>query len=108
MTGPPAVVLVLCTAATADASVLADRLLEERLCACVNLLGPLASRYRWQGRIEEAQEMLLLIKTRADLVPTLRARIQALHAYQVPEVLEFSSSGGLDAYLAWVREACRP
>ena len=101
------VVLVLCTAPESSARDLADRLLDERLVACVNLLGPMPSRYRWEGKIEEAQEMLLLMKSTSALAPRLRARVAELHSYDVPEVLEFAAAAGLEPYLAWVRESCR-
>jgi periplasmic divalent cation tolerance protein len=102
-----AVVIVLCTAPAQNAQALADRLLAERLVACVNLLGPMRSRYWWEERIEEAEEVLLLCKTRRDLAAALRDRIVALHPYQIPEVLEVAVDGGLPAYLAWVQASCR-
>jgi periplasmic divalent cation tolerance protein len=102
------VVLVLCTAPNPDADGLADALLQEQLVACVNLIGPVRSRYRWQGAIESGEEMLLLMKTRASLTGRLRARIAELHPYQVPEVLEVGIDGGLSTYLEWVLAECRP
>ncbi|MCA8954523.1 MAG: divalent-cation tolerance protein CutA [Planctomycetes bacterium] len=83
-----------------------DRLLEERLVACVNFLGPVRSRYRWQGALEEAHEMLLLLKTSPAARERLRQRIVELHPYEVPEVLELGVDSGLPAYLAWVTECC--
>jgi periplasmic divalent cation tolerance protein len=100
------VYVVLCTVPPAQATALADRLLAERLVACVNLVGPMRSRYRWQGEIEQADEMLLVMKTTGARRPALRERIVALHEYEVPEVLELPAAGGLAAYLAWVGECC--
>jgi periplasmic divalent cation tolerance protein len=100
------VFLVLCTAPENEAATLADQLLEERLAACVNLIGPMTSRYRWEGRIEEGREMLLLIKTTAGKKSALRRRIVDLHSYSVPEVLEFAVDSGLPAYLGWVADSC--
>lgn len=102
-----AVHLVLCTAPPERAAAITGPLLAEGLCACVNELGPVRSRYLWQGKVEEAVEVLLLIKTRSDLVPALRKRIVELHPYQVPEVLEFAASGGLQAWLDWVGSSVR-
>jgi periplasmic divalent cation tolerance protein len=98
---------VLCTAPAERAGPIGAALLAEGLCACVSELGPLRPRYVWQGKVEEAVEVLLLIKTRSDLVAALRQRIVALHPYQVPEVLEFAAAGGLPAYLEWVAASVR-
>lgn len=81
---------------------LARTLIEERLAACVNLVPGVQSFYRWQGRLEESAELLLVVKTRADRSAALAARIQALHPYELPEVLELAASGGSTAYLDWV------
>jgi periplasmic divalent cation tolerance protein len=82
---------------------LARALVEERLAACVNLVPGVRSIYRWQGAVEDAAELLLVAKTRADRCRALAARIQALHPYELPEVLELAASGGSPAYLDWVR-----
>ncbi len=100
------VVLVVSTVPEREARGLADRLLEEKLVACVNMLGPVVSRYRWEGKIEEGQEMVLLMKTLASRKERLRQRIQELHSYTVPEVLEFDVDSGLGGYLEWVRRCC--
>jgi len=99
--------IVLCTVPEADAERLATSLLDSRLCACVNLIGPVRSRYVWNGKIEASSEILLFIKTRADLVTSLRDAIRARHGYEVPEVLEVPASGGLESYLDWVAQTCR-
>jgi periplasmic divalent cation tolerance protein len=102
------VCLVLCTAPAAAAQHLADALLEQRVAACVNLLGPVQSRYWWQGRIEQADETLLLIKSRRPLLDALRQAVRAAHPYEVPELLVFAVDAGLDEYLDWVAASCRP
>ncbi|MCA8974909.1 MAG: divalent-cation tolerance protein CutA [Planctomycetes bacterium] len=110
MTAPVAVV-VLCTAPVAGNAEgrlggreLAQRLVEERLCACVNLLPSVQSCFRWEGRVESAEEMLLIAKTTPAAAAALRARIVELHPYDLPEVLELPASGGLPAYLAWLAD----
>lgn len=100
------VTVVLCTVPEAEAAALADRLLEEHLVACVNLVGPVQSRYRWEGALEQAQEMLLVMKTAGPVAERLRQRIAELHSYDVPEVLEFHADSGLPAYLSWVAQSC--
>jgi periplasmic divalent cation tolerance protein len=102
------VALVFCTVPAAEARSLVDRLLDERLIACANILGPFTSRYRWKGKIEESEEIGLLMKTRGDLLPGLRRRVQELHSYEVPEILELAVQGGLQAYLDWVVDSCGP
>jgi periplasmic divalent cation tolerance protein len=93
---------------TASAGRIAAALVEERLAACVNLLPGLRSVYRWQGQVEVADEVLLLIKTRADAYPALQERLLALHPYELPELLAVEPAAGLPAYLAWVAEHARP
>ena len=90
-----------------EARPMVDALLGDKLVACVNLIGPVVSRYSWEGAIEEGQEMLLVMKTTDARREALRDRIAELHSYDVPEVLEFAVAGGLPAYLTWVADACR-
>jgi len=99
--------LVLCTVPEAEARPLVDRLLEERLIACANLLGPVTSRYLWEGAVEESAEVLLVLKTAAATRLALRERIVELHSYDVPEVLEFAVDGGAGPYLDWLVASCR-
>jgi periplasmic divalent cation tolerance protein len=107
VTSGPAIV-VLVTAGSADEAARIGRtLVEERLAACVNVVGPIRSIYRWQGAIEEAAEHLLVVKARAVDLAALDARIRALHSYDVPEVLALPVGGGSAAYLAWLDEATK-
>jgi periplasmic divalent cation tolerance protein len=80
-------------------------MVEERLAACVNVVGPIRSIYRWEGAVEEAEEHLLVMKARAADVPALTARVRALHSYDVPEVVALPLTGGSEAYLAWLATA---
>ncbi len=84
---------------------LARALVEARLAACVQVLGPVASVYRWQGRIEEAREWLCLAKTRRALYGRVEAFIRERHTYEVPEIIEVPISSGSERYLAWLEEA---
>lgn len=102
------VLIVYCTCPdAATASAIADALVAERLAACVTTLPGARSTYRWQGRIEHAEEQLLLIKTLPAHLPALTERVQALHPYELPEVLAVESAGGLAPYLHWVAEQTR-
>lgn len=86
----------------ATAAQIARRLVEDRLSACVNLLPPVRSVYRWQNAVEEASEVPLLIKTAADRFSEVEAAIKALHPYEVPEIIALPITRGLPAYLAWM------
>ena len=103
---PPSTVLVLTTLpADADAGAFGRVLVEERLAACVSVLGRLHSVYRWNGAIEEACEQQLVIKTDASVVEALKRRIGTLHPYDVPELLVVPVSDGSEAYMSWVRQS---
>ena len=102
----PDVVLVLTSiAAEADGAVLARTLVDERLAACVNVLPPMTSVYRWKGQVEQDREQQLIIKTTRDKLPALEARVKELHSYELPEFVVIAAGGGADAYLKWVEEA---
>jgi periplasmic divalent cation tolerance protein len=81
---------------------IADALVGARLAACVQVVGPIASTYWWQGEISSAQEWLCLAKTRADLYPQVEAAIREAHSYDIPEILALPVVAGSDAYLGWV------
>jgi periplasmic divalent cation tolerance protein len=85
-----------------SANALALALVESRLAACVNILPRLQSIYRWQGKIESAPEIPLLIKSTAAAYPALEARIRELHPYEVPEIVALAIDRGLPEYLNWV------
>ena len=89
----------------AEAERIARVAIEERLAACANILGPCHSIYRWQGKVEEADEVAAIFKTRADRAEALIARIAELHSYEVPAAVIWPVSDGLPAYLDWVSEA---
>ena len=98
-----AAVVLTTLAAEADAAALARTLIEERLAACVNVLPPMTSVYRWKGDIEQDREQQLVIKTTLARVPALQSRIGQLHPYELPEFLVLAGSAS-GAYLAWIRE----
>jgi len=98
------VVLVTCPSA-AEARRIARAVVEARLAACVNILpGAVISIYRWKGKVESAKERLLLIKTSRKLLAKLRAAIERLHSYDVPEFIALPVAAGSPAYLAWIEE----
>lgn len=100
--------LVTCTCPDAvSAQTLAQALVEVRLAACVQVLPGLRSTYRWQGRIESADEVFLLIKTWDDRLERLVATIRSRHPYELPEIMAVEAVGGLAPYLAWLYDETR-
>jgi periplasmic divalent cation tolerance protein len=81
---------------------IARTLVEERLAACANILGPCRSVYRWQGRVEDSSEVAVLLKTRAGEADRLIARLAQLHSYDVPAAVAWPIANALPAYLQWV------
>lgn len=90
-----------------SADALATALVKEKLAACVNQLPGVQSIYEWQGQLQRDCEVLLLIKTTAQIWPTLRDRIQAIHPYDVPELIALPIEAGSQPYLQWLRENSR-
>ena len=100
--------LVFTTLPNADkAAEIARALVEERLAACANLLPAVRSIYRWEGKIRDENEVLVLLKTRAENVERLKARILELHPYEVPEILAVPVESGYQAYLDWLSAQTR-
>lgn len=88
----------------AAAQNLAYRLVERKLAACVNIMPGVQSVYRWQGAVEQAQEVTMLIKTTQRRYPDLQAAIQAHHPYKTPEIIAVPITAGLPAYLDWIAQ----
>jgi periplasmic divalent cation tolerance protein len=91
----------------AEAERISRALVERRLAACVQVLGPIASRYRWQGTVEEAREWQCLAKTEADRYGEVEAAIRDLHSYEEPEIVATRIVAGSRGYLAWISESLR-
>lgn len=86
---------------------MAEALVGERLAACVHLIGPIRSVYRWQGKLCRDDEHLLFIKTTRDRYASLEARVLDLHPYEVPEVISLPVEDGAESYLSWLRDQTR-
>jgi len=80
----------------------AQQLVDRRLAACVNIVGPIRSIYRWKHKVHNEPEYLLLIKTTAEQAAQLQSSFKGLHPYELPEVVELSVHGGSEDYLAWL------
>jgi periplasmic divalent cation tolerance protein len=101
--------IALCTVPDAGtAERLARLLIEKHLAACVNIMPGLTSVYDWQGQIETADELLLLIKTRSDRYPGLEAAIRDSHPYELPEIISVPIGQGLEAYFNWIDQTLTP
>lgn len=90
------------------ARALAARLVEQRVAACVNILAPCHSLYRWEGKVEEGEEVPLLIKTSAARYAALEEAIRAYHPYELPEIVAVRIEKGLPDYLVWVAASTAP
>jgi periplasmic divalent cation tolerance protein len=97
------VVLVTC-GSEEEAIKIANILVEEHLAACVNIVSPIRSIYRWEGKIWDEKEWLLVIKTRKKRFPEIEARVKSLHSYSVPEIISLSITDGSSSYLNWLKE----
>jgi periplasmic divalent cation tolerance protein len=101
--------VVLVTAGSlAEAEGIAEALVTEQLAACVNIVGPIASLYRWKGGLQRDEEQLLVIKTRATLFADVERRVRALHSYETPEVIALPVTAGSQPYLDWLLASTLP
>jgi len=91
----------------ADGQAFGRAIVEERLAACVNLLAPMESVYRWEGRVEYESERQIIVKTSRDRLAALWDRVRELHPYEVPEFIVLPIADGNEAYLRWIRDATK-
>jgi periplasmic divalent cation tolerance protein len=99
----PIVVLVTC-GSEEEALKIANALVESRLAACANLVAPIRSIYRWEGKIWDEKEWLLMIKTQKQRYEEVEKRVKSLHSYSVPEIVSVPITAGSSAYLNWIKE----
>jgi periplasmic divalent cation tolerance protein len=104
----PDYVHVLTTVGSAEeAERISAALVDRRLAACVQVIGPISSRYRWQGRVEEDREWQCLAKTEASRFPEVEATIREIHTYDEPEIIAVPIVAGSKGYLNWISENVR-
>ncbi len=103
--GSTHVVVLVTAGSTREAEAIGRALVEDRLAACVNISAGVRSLFRWQGAIEDQEEVLLLVKSRGDLVPSIVQAVKRLHSYTVPEVIALPILAGSPSYLAWIDES---
>jgi periplasmic divalent cation tolerance protein len=101
--------LILVTTGSEEQAVsIARALVSERLAACVNIVGPVRSIYRWRDAVNDDREYLLIIKTRATLYMKVETRVRELHSYEVPEVLALNADRGSPPYIKWLLDSTGP
>lgn len=98
------IVVYVTVGSAAEGDRLAHALVEERLAACINRIGKVQSVYRWEGKVEQSEEELLIIKTRRELFSVLEKRVRELHSYAVPEIIALPILEGSRDYLQWLKD----
>ena len=96
------IIVLVTTATKEEAEKIVQHLLNAKLIACGNIVGPVTSFFRWSGKVERAEEYLALMKSRKDLFAKLSEAVKALHSYEVPEILALPVVEGSKAYLDWL------
>ena len=96
------IVILVTAGSESEAETIAKALVEERLAACVNILNPLRSIYRWEGKVVDDHEWLLVIKTQNERFAAVEEKIKALHSYQLPEIIALPILKGSTPYLHWL------
>jgi len=99
----PIIVLVTC-GSEEEALKIANALVDARLAACVSLIAPIRSIYRWEGKIWDEKEWLLIIKTQNQRFEALEKKVKSLHSYSVPEIISLAILEGSPSYLSWLEE----
>jgi periplasmic divalent cation tolerance protein len=98
-------IILTTTGSREEAEKIANALVQRELAACVNIVGPITSIYRWKGAVESSEEFLLLIKTTEDAFSPVRDAVRELHSYELPEFVELGISRGEGKYLAWLEKS---
>ncbi|MEM3673010.1 MAG: divalent-cation tolerance protein CutA [Candidatus Bathyarchaeia archaeon] len=96
------IVVLVTTSSKEEAEKIANSLLNERLIACANIIGPVHSLFWWTGKIDRAEEYVLLMKSRENLFDELSKRVKTLHSYEVPEIIALPVVKGYKAYMEWL------
>jgi periplasmic divalent cation tolerance protein len=101
------IVILVTTSSEPEAHKIADLLLSRRKAACVNIVPKVDSSFWWQGKLDSARESLLIIKTKASLLPEIVDLVKAAHSYEVPEIIALPIIGGSEDYLRWIDDEVR-
>jgi periplasmic divalent cation tolerance protein len=101
------IVILITTGSSDEATTIARTLVDEHLAACVNIIPGVRSYFFWEGRTQEAAEVLMICKSRMLLMDAVIARVKMLHTYTIPEIIALPIAAGLPNYLAWVTDATK-
>ncbi|HLN88514.1 MAG TPA: divalent-cation tolerance protein CutA [Candidatus Binatia bacterium] len=101
------IIVTVTTPNKEEAEKIAQSLLNEKLIACANIINPVTSFFFWSGKVERAEECLMVMKSRLDLFEELSERLKSLHSYEVPEILAVPIVKGSEAYLDWMGEVLK-
>ena len=96
------VVVLITTVTEEEAHNIAELLLNQRISACVNIVPRVSSLFRWHGKLDSAQESLLIVKTRTSVLPTIIEMVKSAHSYEIPEIIALPIVGGNEDYLKWI------
>ena len=102
------IIILVTTKDKQEAETISQKLLKERLIACANIVNPVTSFFHWLGKVERAEECLIIMKSRADLFGQVADHVKSLHSYEVPEVLALPIVEGSKAYLDWLSVVLKP
>jgi len=106
MKRPDGIVVFITVGSEEEGRKIARLLVKEKKAACVNIVPGVDSLFRWKGRINSARESLLLVKTKASLLPEIISLVKQIHSYEVPEIIALPVIGGSEDYLKWLDSAC--
>jgi len=101
------IVVLVTTANKEEAERIVNRLLEDKLIACANILSHVASMFMWAGKIERTEEYLVLMKSRGDLFESIAEAVKELHSYEVPEIIALEIANGSERYLNWLETSLK-
>ena len=102
------IIVLATTNSKQEAENIAQKLLEQKLIACANIVGPISSHFHWDGKVEQAEEFLVLMKSRSDLFEEISETVGKLHSYEVPEIIALPIMAGSKAYLDWLGTSLQP
>ena len=100
------IVVFITSVSKEEADKIADVLVSSGLAACVNMVQGVKSVFMWKGKVEKADEVLLVVKTRREMFTMLMGEVKRLHSYEVPEIIALPLIGGSQDYLDWIDEVC--
>jgi periplasmic divalent cation tolerance protein len=107
MTGADRVIVLISAGSEEEAHKIAKLLVNNKKAACVNIVPGVDSLFCWNGKIDSARENLLLVKTRASLLPEITSLVKQVHSYEVPEIIALPIIGGSEEYLQWLDKPCQ-